>query len=148
MQPESTSVNQVAILYPLFALAAWTFGVLSILPVVRIRAARRGEVRASDFRLGESASVPDSVRLPNRNYMNLLELPVLFYVVCLMLFMVRGVTPAALALAWGYVALRVIHSLIHLGYNNVLHRLVAFSTSNVVLVALWALAAVHVHGMA
>lgn len=60
-------MNQVAILYPLFALAAWTFGVLSILPMVRIRAARRGEVHASDFRLGESDAVPESVRLPNRN---------------------------------------------------------------------------------
>ena len=91
-------MDQIAILYPLIALATWTFGVLSILPVVRIRAARRGEVRASDFRLGESAAVPESVRLPNRNYMNLLELPVLFYVACLMLFTVRGVAPTALAL--------------------------------------------------
>lgn len=145
---ELPSVDQTAILYPIFALAAWTFGVLSVLPVVRIRAARRGEVRASDFRLGESAAVPESVRLPNRNYMNLLELPVLFYVVCLMLYMVRGVTPTALVLAWIYVALRVLHSMIHLGYNNVLHRLAAFAVSNVVLIVLWVVAAMHVHHMA
>ena len=141
-------MDQIAILYPLIALATWTFGVLSILPVVRIRAARRGEVRASDFRLGESAAVPESVRLPNRNYMNLLELPVLFYVACLMLFTVRGVAPTALALAWNYVALRMLHGLIHLGYNNVLHRPAAFAASNAVLIVLWVVAAMHIHHMA
>ena len=34
----------------------------------------------ADFRLGESANVPENIKLVNRNYMNLLELPVLFYV--------------------------------------------------------------------
>ena len=43
-------------------------------------------------------------------------------------------------LAWAYVALRVVHSLIHLSYNHVYHRLAAFVVSNGVLAALWALA--------
>jgi len=37
-----------------------------------------------------------------------------------------------------YVALRVVHTLIHLLYNNVLHRLIAFAASNFVLVGIWA----------
>ena len=43
----------------------------------------------------------------------------------------------ALALAWAYVALRAIHSVIHLSYNKVTHRLLAYATSNVVLAAFW-----------
>jgi hypothetical protein len=39
--------------------------------------------------------------------------------------------------AWLYVALRVAHSLIHLTYNNVMHRLIAFAVSNPVLAGLW-----------
>ena len=130
-------------LYPMLALAAWTFLVLMLIPLVRVRAARRKQIVPDDFKLGESASVPQYVRIPNRNYMNLLELPLLFYVVCLLLYVTAGVSSLAVDLAWAYVALRVVHSLIHLSYNRVLHRLAAFALSNVALVTLWVLAAVH-----
>lgn len=51
---------------------------------------------------------------------------------------------ALVAMAWAYVALRILHSLIHLSYNHVIHRLMAFAASNLVLIVLWLLAAVHV----
>ena len=133
-----------ALLYPIFALAAWTGLVLMLIPVTRIRAARKREVVAKDFRYGESASVPGHVSIPNRNYMNLLELPVLFYVVCLLLFVTNNHSALAVQLAWAFVALRVLHSLIHLSYNNVIHRLTAFALSNTVLVIMWVNAAVYV----
>ena len=125
--------------YPMGALAALTFAVLLIMPFRRIRAAMAGEVTAEDFRYGESSRVPGEVSIPNRNYMNLLELPVLFYVVCLMHLAAGGVNTSSLMLAWIYVGLRALHSLVHLTYNNVMHRLAVFATSNVVLVALWVL---------
>lgn len=49
--------------------------------------------------------------------------PVLFYVACIVLFITASVTHAATLLACLYVALRIAHSLIHLSYNNVMHRL-------------------------
>lgn len=137
-------MNPVRLLYPMLALAGWTGIVLSLIPLARIRAARRREVSPDDFRFGESARVPAAVSLPNRNYMNLLEAPMLFYVVCLLLFVTGGVGAAALVLAWAYVGLRIVHSIIHLGYNHVLHRLAAFALSNAVLIALWVLAALRV----
>jgi hypothetical protein len=133
-------MNNLAILHPVFALAAWTGLVLLLVPVVRIRAAVRGRVVADDFKLGESKSVPADVSIPNRNYMNLLEVPVLFYIVCLLIYAIAGVSSFAVFMAWTYVVLRVVHSLIHLTYNHVIHRLIAFGTSNVVLVGLWAVA--------
>ena len=125
------------ILFPMVALAALTFIVLLLIPVARFRAAARGQVTAADFRYGESAHVPGEVSLPNRNLMNLLELPVLFYVGCLAFYVTDTVDTAAVVLAWAYVALRAVHSAIHLSYNKVFHRLSAFAASNVVLVALW-----------
>jgi hypothetical protein len=136
-------LRNFAILYPMFALAAWTMIVLLAIPVVRIRAARRREVRPNDFRFGESAAVLGQVSLPNRNYMNLLELPMLFYVVCLILFVTAGATNLAVAIAWLYVGLRIVHSLIHLTYNHMVHRFAAFAISSTVLALLWALAALH-----
>ena len=67
----------------------------------------------------------------------------LFYVVCLILFVTAGTTNLAVAVAWAYVALRIVHSLIHLTYNRVMHRLTAFAISSTVLALLWVLAALH-----
>jgi len=119
------------------ALGVLTFLVLLRIPFVRIRAARAGVLNADDFKLGESPRVPPDVSIPNRNYMNLLELPTLFYAACLALFVLGKVTQVDCTIAWIYVGLRAAHSLIHLTYNNVLHRLAVFATSNVVLGVFW-----------
>lgn len=126
-----------AIFLPVTALALLTFAVLSLVPVKRFRASFAGKVGPGDFRYGESARVPGDVSLPNRNYMNLLELPLLFYVLCIVLFVTKRVDSVYLALAWVFVALRVAHSIIHLAYNNVFHRLIAFALANVVLLVMW-----------
>jgi hypothetical protein len=130
-------ISNPAIFGPVFALAAWTIAVLLRMAFVRIGGATRGVVTTGDFSLGESAAIPPAILLPNRAYMNLLELPLLFYVVCVMAYVTATATPLVVALAWLYVALRVVHTLIHLLYNNVLHRLIAFGASNFVLVAMW-----------
>jgi|SRR5882724_382062 len=127
-------MNPVQILFPMVALAMLTFVVLLLIPAARFRAGARGEVRTRDFEYGESANVPQRVSLPNRN---LLELPVLFYVVCLAFYVTRSASASAVTLAWTYVALRAAHSVIHLTYNRVSHRGLVFAASNVVLVMLW-----------
>jgi len=131
------SLNPVYILYPVCALVLLTFLVLLVIPLRRFRAGFAGKVKAEDFRYGESANVPPDVSIPNRNYMNLLEAPTLFYVACIVAFVAQVVTPGMISLAWAYVGLRVVHSLIHLSYNRVRHRLAFFAASNVVLAVLW-----------
>src|SRR5437762_7074754 len=71
-------MKQDLIFLPMGALAIWTFVVLLIIPFRRFAAARRGLVKAADFKFGESTTVPGEVSIPNRNYMNLLEVPLLF----------------------------------------------------------------------
>lgn len=95
------------------------------------------------FALGESQKVPAAARLANRNYMNLFELPVLFYVGCLVAVVAGAATPTLVALGWAYVAFRVAHSLIHVTYNHVMHRFYAFGASNAVLIAMWVLLATN-----
>jgi hypothetical protein len=132
----------------MFALAAWTLTVLLLIPLVRVRSALRREIVPDDFKFGESASVPSYVSIPNRNYMNLLELPILFYVVCLLLYVTAAASSEDVLVAWLYVALRVLHSVIHLSYNHVIHRLTVFALSNAALVCLWVFAGTHLasHG--
>ena len=135
-----------AILYPLFALAAWTLIVLVLIPIARVRSVRQREIATDDFKYGESPKVPGKVAIPNRNYMNLLELPMLFYVVGILLYITGGSSHVVVAIAWAFVALRLVHSTIHLTYNHVLHRLAAFTLSNFALVLLWAIAGAHLLG--
>ena len=47
-------------------------------------------------------------------------------------------------MAWLYVAVRLVHSMIHLTYNRVYHRLTAFLTSQFILVAIWILIFIEV----
>jgi len=126
-----------AILHPVVVLVFWTFVVLLLIPRRRFGAARQGLVKAKDFRYGESAAVPGEVTLPNRNYMNLLELPVLFYVGCLTLYVTGKVEPWGVGLAWAFVATRIAHSIVHLTYNNVIHRLRTFAVSATLVIAFW-----------
>lgn len=137
-------MSTTAILLPLFVLGLWTILILFLVGYRRVGAARRGRVRSEDFKFGESRSVPPEVSLPNRNYMNLLESPVLFYVVCIVLYVTGQSGAVPVLLAWFYVATRIVHSLIHLGYNHVLHRLAAFALSNLILLVLWMVAGIGV----
>ena len=130
---------QTVVLSPVAVLALWTLLVLGLVPIRRFAAAFARQVTAEDFRFGESAGVPGEVSIPNRSYMNLLEAPMLFYVACLASFSAGLVDMTIVAIAWTYVALRIVHSLIHLTYNNVFHRLGVFGLSNLVLLAFWVL---------
>ncbi len=130
-------MNHVNILYPMAAMATLTFAVLLVIPYRRFKAGSARQVTAEDFKYGESRSVPPEVSIPNRNYMNLLELPVLFYVACITLYVTKGVDTGSVYWAWGYVGLRICHSAVHLSYNKVMHRLTLFALSNAVLAVLW-----------
>lgn len=98
--------NGPGILYPMFGLAALTALVQALIPLVRVRAGIRGQIKTQDFALGESSSVPPKVSLPNRNYMNLLEFPVLLYVGCILAYVAVPVSASMLRLhgcSWPFV---------------------------------------------
>jgi hypothetical protein len=128
---------QTAIFGPVVTLAILTLLVLGYTGYKRFHAGFAGRVKGSDFRYGETANVPTDVVVANRNFMNLLEAPVLFYVLCLSLYVTGHVTTVTLSLAWVYVGLRCVHSAIHLAYNRILYRFGAYATSCVVLAAMW-----------
>lgn len=131
--------NTVLILWPVGALAALTFFMLLAILVSRVQAGLSGKVSPRDFALGESERVPRHCRLINRNYSSLLELPVLFYVICILLVVAQAASHTQVILAWVYVGLRLVHSLIHTTINHVPMRLAAFAGSNIVLMAMWVL---------
>lgn len=130
-------MRQELIFAPMGALALLTFVVLALVPVVRVTSGIQRTTTPQDFSLGESQRVPSFVAIPNRNYMNLLELPVLFYVICLMNYASHGVDRITLLLAWTFVAIRVTHSLIHLTINAVGLRAIVFGIGAVPVGLMW-----------
>jgi hypothetical protein len=118
-------MNQSSIFVPVGLLAFWTFGVLLLIPFRRFR--------------GAAPADSDEIPAVDRAVMHLFELPVLFYVVCLMFFVSKLVTPIVMDLAWAYAGFRIAQTLVHVTYNNAIHRLTMFAVSNFILVLLWIL---------
>jgi len=129
-------MQATTIFMPVFALMLWTALVLVQVPIRRFAAYFQHRVNAQDFRYGDSPRVPPDVALPNRVFMNLLEVPVLFYVLTLIAFVTSHVNPVIVGLCWLYVFLRVVHSLVYFTYNHPVHRFAVFAASNLVVLAL------------
>jgi len=126
---------------PLLAMVVLTFAVMIHVFVCRVRSVRTGAVRMSYFRVMKGEA-PEQIEATARHFANLFEMPILFYVVAVLILALGSETPLLVALAWGFVAARVVHSVIHLTYNNVRHRLAAFAVANLFLLLMWILVAV------
>ena len=126
------------ILYPIFAMAALTLFCLLRLGQLRYIAVRRGEIDPRFFSLYRGYEEPDRLAAYSRHVVNHFETPTLFYVICVAAYVTGQTGPVLVAMAWSYVALRFIHSFIHLGSNVVIQRFRVFILSILVLVALWA----------
>jgi hypothetical protein len=135
---------RTAILLPAIALVLLTAIVWVRLYVERIAELRRR--RIDPQALATSALTRQALEhvQASDNFKNLFEVPVLFYALCAVLASTQSVSPLFVVGAWVYVALRYIHSFIHLTYNRVIHRFAVYVLSTAVLFVLWAAFAVHV----
>lgn len=124
-------------LNPLFFMVMLTFIVMLVTVRVRTAAVRRGDISLGYFSLMQGTEVPDMVAKTSRNYSNLFEVPVLFYAAGILYIALDLSDPFPVRYAWAFVIARVIHTCIHLGYNNVLHRLVVFGFGNLCVLAMW-----------
>ena len=109
---------------------------------IKLYADRLGEMRSRGIDPQAVATAREAADALARtqaadNFRNLFEVPVLFYVLCIALAMNGGSTPGFVAGAWAYVGLRALHSLIHVSYNRVVHRFLAYVASTLLLFGLW-----------
>jgi hypothetical protein len=123
-------------LYPLFTMVVLTFLVMFWTLFTRVQAVRQGKISIGYFRLMQG-DAPTEVVKASRHFSNLFELPVLFYIVCLLSHIKNAEDDWQIGLAWVYVLCRCLQAIVHLGYNNVKHRLAAFALGNIVLLILW-----------
>ncbi len=74
---------------------------------------------------------PPVIAYPSDNLKNLFELPVLFYAVCLYLYVTGTVDTLHVYAAWVFVAFRVLHSLVHCTVNVVKLRFGVYAIASV-----------------
>ena len=111
---------------------------------VKIREMKAGRVDMERRGIHEDAW-GESVMLINNNIRNQFELPVLFYVVCLVLWALEAVGVLALVAAWLFVASRIAHAWVHLTSNYIPNRRRFFTVGwwilvFMVLLVIWQLA--------
>ena len=97
------------------------------------------EIDPNELTPGRLAEIsPPAVANPSDNLKNLFEMPVLFYTAVLTLYMTRTADPLFVIMAWTFVALRFLHSGIHVTYNRVVHRFAAYFVGSLLLWCIWA----------
>ena len=140
---------RIGILWPTFALVALIFAVWFLLFMARFRHMRRNPPTAESFADGEAAMrYFRPVEMPANNLANLFEMPVLYFALVPLLLLTRHGDHIQIVLAWAYVALRALHSVIHVGPNKVIARFAAYLGSCVALSAMWIGFAVDMIGAA
>ena len=132
------------ILYPAFALMALTMFCMIRLAFLRLAAVRSGEIDPRFFRLFRGYDEPDKLAAYSRHIVNLFEAPLLFYVIILTAYVTRQSEPWLIGLAWAYVALRFVHTYVHLTSNVVIVRFRIFALSMLTLIVLWASALTNI----
>ena len=128
-------INQNLIFIPCFSLVLLTGFVLTVMFIRRVKCIKGGEVDPSHYKTyNTGASEPRAVVQASRNFTNLFEAPTVFYMLCVFALVMKVVDQSLLYMAWTYVALRLIHTVIHITSNKINPRLLSYAISWMVMV--------------
>ncbi|KEQ09320.1 MULTISPECIES: MAPEG family protein [Pseudorhizobium] len=122
-------------IWPMIAHAFLVFGLYYLLSSRRIGAVRAGTAKAEQFK--ENRDEPLESLLIHNNLKNQFELPLLFHVVCLALYLTTADNVVTAFLAWAFVLSRYVHSYVHITSNRLRHRRPIWITGFFLLIALW-----------
>ena len=129
------------ILAPVVALVAWTLLIMVWMMASRFAAMSRKGISLKGRVGGRGGSqlegvVEDQVMWKAHNYMHLMEQPTLFYAIALALAVGHAGGGYSAILAWAYVVLRILHSLVQATVNVVAYRFLLFALSSLALIGL------------
>ncbi len=124
-------------LEPIIALIAWTLLVWVWMYALRIPAMTAANIDADDAKHpGSLSGLPSNVRAVADNYNHLHEQPTVFYALAFYTQLAGAADTLNVNLAWAYVVLRIVHSLVQNTANKVMVRFSVFSLSSMVLIAI------------
>ncbi len=129
-----------SMLQPMAVLIAWSLVMLVWMVAVRLPAMKAAGVDLGKARGGRPGAldgvVPEQAQWPAHNYMHLLEQPTLFYAVAVVIHLTGTGEGLNAMLAWAYVLLRIVHSVVQATFNRIAVRFALFALSSLALVAL------------
>ena len=137
-------MNDLTIFYPVFTLILLVFLTGARLATLRYRAVNKDRELGRYYIDYKGDKEPRDVRIVSRSLINQFEVPTVFYVGAIIAYVTGQVDTLVISLAWVFVALRYLHSYIHLGRNYVPHRFAVFLTSVAVLMVFWVVLAVAI----
>ncbi len=128
------------LLGPIVALVAWTLVMLVWMAFTRMPAMKNAGIDVSKSVGGRGQNlegvIPDKIQWKSHNYTHLHEQPTLFYAIVLVLVAMEQNADINVWLAWGYVGLRILHSIVQATFNRVKYRFPLFGLSTLCLVGL------------
>lgn len=124
-----------ATIWPMIAHVALVFCLYLLLSVRRVGAVKDGRAGVEQFR--ENREEPVESLIVKNCVANQFELPVLFYAVSILLYLVDADNPVTVAGGWLFVALRYAHAYVHVTSNRIRYRRPLFIAGFVVLGLLW-----------
>jgi len=128
---------QTTMLTPVLALIVWTFVIWFWLYATRLPAMRAaGLAPAKVKRKADLDPLPVSVQQIADNYNHLHEQPTVFYALAVYSHLVGVADPLNIGLAWAYVGVRIVHSLIQCTSNFVPVRFMVFAVSSLLLMVI------------
>jgi len=130
-------MNANLILYPIALQLFLIVGVALLTVTRRRRGALAGDIKVGRFRAMNLDGIKDEYVTPGNSYNNQFQLPMLMLLFILFSLQLQLVDTFAIAACWLFVLLRYIHAYIHLTYNNVIHRLLAFMSGAAILFLAW-----------
>lgn len=133
-------------LTPVLVLICWTMIMWFWMYATRIPAMQKAKINPDDARHpGTYAdAIPSNVRAVADNYNHLHEQPTVFYALMMFAALTGGNSDLMLKLAFGYVGLRVVHSLVQVLSPKVMLRFMVFAISTIVLIVMVVLEAIRV----
>ncbi|MBJ6127610.1 MAPEG family protein [Microvirga splendida] len=132
-----------AVILPVLVQVGLTFILLFWMGRTRVGHLRSGEVRVKDVALGER-NWPARVTQIQNAYHNQFELPVLFYALVALALITRQADMLFVAMAWLFVASRLVHAAIHTTSNKISRRFMAFLVGVLILAAMWVIFGIRI----
>lgn len=134
-------MKQTAIFWPMIGHVLLVFLIYGLLSLRRKAAVMSGNAKISQFR--ENQNEPAQSLFVRNALGNQFELPILFHIACLSLYVIQGVGTLSLAVAWVFVVSRYAHTAIHVTSNRIRYRQPAFIAGFVMVFVLWMLLALQ-----
>ena len=128
--------SSMLLLLPIMTQILMTFLLVVWLGYAKLQALKAGKVTLEKVSLS-SEGWPDNVKKISNNFNNQFQLPVLFYILCILALLRGHADMTLVVLAWIFVLFRLAHSFIHTGSNNVRRRFNAYLGCLVTLFIMW-----------